>query len=141
MGDLKGAIDDYSKYLAQHRDAMTFYLRAMAYYKINDYKSAMADFEDALKDYPDMNLTYEAHFIMGNIKFKQADLPGSIAEYTKSIELRPKYAKAYYNRGVSKYFADLKQEAVKDVAYAQQLGFTDVDPQVKKYCDYYAAHK
>lgn len=141
MGDYKGAIADFSKVLSHNRDAQWFYFRAMAYYLLKDYNHALADFADALKEDPSMNLAYEAHFIMGNIKFKQEDLPGSIDEYSKSIVLKPKYAKAWYNRGVSKYFANLKQGAVKDVAYAQQLGFTDVDPQIKKYCDYYAAHK
>jgi len=141
MGDNTGAIADFSKMLSHNRDAQAFYFRAMSYYILKDYGHALADFADALNEDPDMNLAYEAHFIMGNIKFKQEDLQGSIDEYSKSLELKPKYAKAWYNRGVSKYFANLKQDAAKDVNYAQQLGFTDIDPQIKKYCDYYAAHK
>lgn len=141
MGDYKGAIADFSKVLSHGRDGQAFYFRAMTYYILKDYPHALNDFADALKEDPEMNLAYEAHFIMGNIKFKQEDLPGSIDEYSKSIDLKPKYAKAWYNRGVSKYFANLKQDAAKDVVYAQQFGFTDIDPQIKKYCDYYAAHK
>jgi len=140
-GDYKGAIADYSKYLSAARDAGTFYLRGMTYYMMNDYTHAMADFDDVIKEDNQFALLYEAYFIMGNIKFKQEDIKGSIEYYTKSIELRPKYAKAYYNRGVSKYFGNLKQDACNDIAMAQQLGYSNIDPQIKKYCDYYATHK
>lgn len=140
-GDYKGAINDYSKYLAAARDAGTFYLRGMAYYMLGDYQHTVSDFEDVIKEDGKFTLLYEAYFIMGNIKFKQGDVKGSVDDYTKSLELKPKYAKAYYNRGLSKYFANQKQDACSDVAMAQQLGFTDIDPQIKKYCEYYSVHK
>jgi tetratricopeptide (TPR) repeat protein len=35
----------------------------------------------------------------GNVKLAKGDLDGSIADYTRAIEMNPKYATAYYNRG------------------------------------------
>jgi len=42
----------------------------------------------------------------GESKYHLKDYYGSIADYTKAIELNPEYAVAYFNRGVSK--TDLK---------------------------------
>ena len=38
----------------------------------------------------------------GVAKFKRGDLQGAIADWTKAIEIYPRYALAYYNRGLAK---------------------------------------
>jgi len=138
LNDHGGAIADFTKALKLSPDAGTYYLRGMDYYVTGDYKNAMADFDAAIDQTPD--LTYEIYFIRGNIKLKQLDYSGGVAEYTKCIAMKPAYAKAYYNRGLCKYYANLKSEACKDITKAKELGNTDVDPAVRKYCDYYATH-
>ncbi len=138
MNDYRGAIEDFTKVLERIQDATYYYQRGICFYMLKSYTEALADFDATVKDMPD--ISYELYFFRGNIKFKLQDVKGSIDEYTKSIEMRPGYAKAYYNRGVSKYFSDQKAEACKDITKAKELGFTDVDPMIKKYCDYYSTH-
>ena len=138
MQDYKNAVSDFTKFLQRAPDATYYYQRGICFYMLKSYKEALADFDTTISYMPD--ISYEIYFYRGNIKFKLEDIKGSIDEYTKSIQMKPGYAKAYYNRGVSKYFGDQKAEACKDITKAKQLGFTDVDPTIKKYCDYYGAH-
>ena len=44
----------------------------------------------------------EKYFKLGEQKYNKKDYQGAIADYDKAIELNPKYARAYYNRGNSK---------------------------------------
>ncbi len=41
----------------------------------------------------------EEYFYSGNEKANSGDLQGAIEDYNKAIELNPKHAEAYYNRG------------------------------------------
>ena len=41
-------------------------------------------------------------FNSGNAKSELGDYRGAIQDYNKAIELNPKYANAYYNRGNAK---------------------------------------
>ena len=138
LKDYNGSIDDYTKAINIFHGTGSYYLRGMSWYMLKNYKEALADFDTTIS--MELALTYEVYFLRGNIKFKLLDYKGSIADYTTSIEMKPGYAKAYYNRGVSKYYGDQKTEACKDVDKAKELGFTDIDPLVKKYCDYYNSH-
>ena len=38
----------------------------------------------------------------GNAKYKKGDLDGAVTDYSRAIEIDPKYAEAYINRGVAK---------------------------------------
>jgi tetratricopeptide (TPR) repeat protein len=42
------------------------------------------------------------YFNSGNVKAQEGDMGGAMADYTKAIELKPDYAKAYSNRGLVK---------------------------------------
>jgi tetratricopeptide (TPR) repeat protein len=44
----------------------------------------------------------EQHYRGGIAKKANGDLDGAIADYTKAIELNPRYAAAYVNRGVAR---------------------------------------
>ena len=47
----------------------------------------------------------------------------AISDYNKAIELNPKYADAYYNRGVACYYKREYDKTWKDVHMAQSLGY------------------
>ena len=46
--------------------------------------------------------TAEEYYNQGYAKFESKDYSGAIADYTKAIELNPKYTFVYYNRGLAK---------------------------------------
>jgi Flp pilus assembly protein TadD len=55
----------------------------------------------------------------------QGDHKGAIAEYSKAIELNPKYATAYANRAVSYKANGASVEAEKDLQKAKEFGYRD----------------
>ena len=48
-------------------------------------------------------LSAEAYFIAGNEKRTSGDYKGAIAAYTQAIQVKPDFARAYYNRGEVNY--------------------------------------
>ena len=78
---------------------------------------------------------------MNNVYFKHAnemvhlkDFRGAIAEYSKAIEIDPKYAEAYNNRGLAKMKLDQKDSGCLDLKKARELGYEDAYEAIKKYC-------
>ena len=61
------------------------------------------------------NLTAEGHLIKGNAYYSEKKFNKAIEEYTEAIELNPKDANAYYNRGTV-YGKDIKEfdKAIED---------------------------
>jgi len=47
------------------------------------------------------------YLLLGNAKYKEGDLPGAIEYYDKALTIDPKYADAWYNKGVA--LSDLKR--------------------------------
>ena len=46
--------------------------------------------------------TAEQYFKEANAKHKLQDFDGALLNYSKAIELYPKFSEAYYNRGLTK---------------------------------------
>ena len=53
---------------------------------------------------------------------EQGDIDGSIAEFSKAIQLCPTYASAYNNRGQAFRLKGLSEQALTDVCKAIELG-------------------
>src|SRR2546421_2135171 len=69
--------------------------------------------------------TTPADFVdSGNVKYRRGDLDGAIADYTHAIELDPKFARAYENRGVAKGAKRDPDGAIADLTRA-----SDLDPK------------
>ncbi|MDA9332749.1 tetratricopeptide repeat protein, partial [Saprospiraceae bacterium] len=60
---------------------------------------------------------------------------GSIADYTKAIEIDPNYAKAYLNRGRSKLMLGQKDSGCLDLSKAGELGYGKAYEVIKEYCN------
>ena len=56
------------------------------------------------------------------MKKKIGDIKGAIEDYTKAIELDPKYSQAYYNRGVANFDLHNLNEAELNFIIASELG-------------------
>ncbi len=79
--------------------------------------------------------TAEDYFKSGNTKYDLKDYKGAIQDYTKAIELNPKYADAYYNRGIAKIELGQKDNGCLDFSKAGELGHAEAYESIKEYCN------
>ncbi|MGZ3900848.1 MAG: tetratricopeptide repeat protein, partial [Bacteroidia bacterium] len=77
----------------------TYYFRNITKYYLQDYKGSLDDCNNALalKNY------YETHFWKGVALIELDRYKEGIIEYDTVIAHNPKYARAYYNRGLAYY--------------------------------------
>lgn len=57
----------------------------------------------------------------GIAKFEKGDNEGAISDYTRAIELDPKYASAYRRRGIAKMLSGASNDALLDLKKGAQL--------------------
>ena len=80
--------------------------------------------------------TAEDYFNSGYAKAElKKDYRGEIQDYTKAIELNPKDAEAYYNRGLTKITSGQKDSGCLDLSKAGELGLAGAYEAIKKYCN------
>jgi len=65
--------------------------------------------------------TAEEFFKKGKAKFELKDHQGAISDYTKAIEINPKYKMAFYNRGYTKYELKDYKGAITDFNKAIEI--------------------
>ena len=96
--DFEGAIADFTKVIELHGQQLDFcyYFRGIALYRLGRRGEAIADLTKAiaLKQHP------RFYGDRGNLLAQSGDLEGAIADLNKAIEIDPKYAKAYADRGI-----------------------------------------
>jgi len=68
------------------------------------------------------------------MKAYHKDFQGSINDFNKVIELSPKNAMAYMNRGTSKFNINKVKDACEDWNTAAKLGFPQANEMIQKYC-------
>lgn len=110
-GDYKGAVEDYTKSLAEKKDVNANYNRGLAYYKLRNYDAAIADFSEVINNNPEDS---EAYYNRGLAKYGKEDDKGALADYNMAIRLNPNYANAYYGRGSAKYQLGNYEGAIAD---------------------------
>ncbi|MDA9347062.1 tetratricopeptide repeat protein [bacterium] len=66
-----------------------------------------------------------SYFEIGLAKFNLKDYRGAIADYTRVIEIDPKYPKAYFNRGHSKGLLENYRGAIADYTKAIEIDPND----------------
>jgi len=69
--------------------------------------------------------TAEDYFLKGVDKGKKEDYRGAVADYTKAIEINPKYAMAYNNRAFIEIFRGNYANAIEDFSMAIELDPTN----------------
>ena len=96
--DLNGAIADFTNAIELKGQQLEFcfYFRGIALYRLGRLDEAIADLSRAitLKQHPRF---YDDR---GNLLAQKGDFESAMADLNRAIEIEPKYAKAYGDRGI-----------------------------------------
>lgn len=123
-GDMDRAIADFTAAVGLEPGfVFAFDNRAGAYAEKGDYERALADINESVRLVP----TATGYFSRGNMHFQLRRYDLAVADYTRAIELDPRYVLAYDNRGVVYNRLGDVERAVRDFARAIELapGFAD----------------
>jgi lipoprotein NlpI len=101
-----------------------FFLQAEEKLNRQDFKGAIADFDQAIQLDPKLAMAYDGR---GNARQALGDKQGAISDLDQAIRLDPKLATAYHNRGFILYQLGDKQGAITDLDQAIRL-----DPKFAK---------
>ncbi len=118
-GDYVGVIDRYTQAIQLNPgDALAFCYRGVAYYRLGNGNSAMADYNRAIELDPNLSIAY---YRRGFLQYLAKDYISAIADYNKAIELKPDFAIAFSNRGYAYRELYGEQEALIDFRWAAKL--------------------
>ena len=73
------------------------------------------------------------YYNRGNAYAAVSDFDKAIEDYDRALELDPKMAEAYYNRGLSKLKLKKNKEAIVDLGKAGEGGLYKAYRVIKKY--------
>jgi len=119
-----------------------FYKRGVMRYDRGHYEGALEDFNKAIQMEPE-NRFMMLYAYLGSTQHELENYPAAIRAFDKAILLepndptqRPAWVRVYYNRGVSKYYLEEKENACKDMNKAKKLGLKDEDAldRIRKLC-------
>lgn len=138
--------------------------RGSAYFKQNDLKMALQDFDQAIKLYPNsaysLNNRSLIYLTAGNFDLAMADLNKALslkpdyadaysnraiaktytkdtsilADHNKAIELKPNNPKYYYNRGAYYLQTNRPDLGCNDIQKSRKLGMKQGNPMVDRMC-------
>jgi tetratricopeptide (TPR) repeat protein len=119
MGDLQGAIDDFTKAIElKPEDAVAYNDRGIAYSSLGRFESAIKDYDKVIELNPNYAGVYNN---WGKTWQDKGDLDKAVEKYDKAIELNPNYADAYNNRGNAYSKKGDLDKAVRDYDKAVEL--------------------
>ncbi|MFR4039314.1 MAG: tetratricopeptide repeat protein [Butyricimonas faecalis] len=72
-------------------------------------------------------------FQPGVIFHQKGQLSDAIESYSRSIEIDPSNARAYYNRAISKLVIDNYKEALQDLEISKRLGYSKAAEVISQY--------
>jgi len=103
-------------------------------------KELPADKSDLTKSQPETKTaaddkSYKTYYEDGYQKHNAGNFPGAISDFTKSIELNPRFSDAYNFRGLSKYKSGDKSGACADWKKASELGNSTAGEMAQRYCN------
>ncbi|OYT17619.1 MAG: hypothetical protein B7C24_01535 [Bacteroidetes bacterium 4572_77] len=119
-----------------------FYKRGVMRFDRGHYDKALSDFQEALKIDPETRFMM-LYAYLGSTQHELGNYPKAIRAFDKAISLEPSellmrqaWVRVYYNRGVTKYFMENKEDACRDMNTSKTLGLKDQDAliKIKKKC-------
>ena len=97
--------------------------RGVAYWRLDNFNAALADFNEAVKLFPENPATYNNR---GNLLMSMDELTEAVRDFDRAILLAPGYAGAFNNRANAKMKLDQHEDAIKD--YTRAIKLTPTDP-------------
>ncbi|HIA06627.1 MAG TPA: tetratricopeptide repeat protein [Flavobacteriales bacterium] len=120
MKDYKGAIEYYTKELADKPENLNaYYRRGFTYGRQGNHKAAIRDYSIIVKKDPEHVWAYISR---GSSRNQLKLFEEAIADFDKAIEIAPKNQEAYNNRGWAKHGLGDKKGACKDWKYSKKMG-------------------
>ncbi len=119
-----------------------FYKRGVLRFERDNFKGALEDFNNAIQLEPE-NRFMMLYAYLGNTQHEMENYPAAIRSYDKAILFEPvdpsqksAWVRVYYNRGVSKFLMEKKEDACKDMNKAKKLGLQDEEAldHINKIC-------
>ncbi|NET30833.1 MAG: tetratricopeptide repeat protein [Cyanothece sp. SIO1E1] len=92
-----------------------FYQQGITKANEKDYEGAIAAFDQALEDNPEL---IEAYYNRGLAHFNLGNAQGAIADYTRALQLETDHVKVYYARGLAYLVTSNLDAAIADAKQA-----------------------
>lgn len=133
LNDLKGSIDDCNKSLEIIPNFVLAYnVRGLAKMILKDINGAINDFNKSIEIDNNFASAYNAR---GLAKANLKNIDEAIIDINKAIEIDPKNYLFYISRGNINYFSGLENEGCQDFQRAKELGFSDAQTLINKFCN------
>ena len=137
-GDLKGAIEDFTKSIAANpNQVISHHDRALARKLSKDYKGAIEDYTKVIElnneiKGEDNKFTESIYLERGYCRFLAEDDEGAIADYTKVIEYNPESYIGFGRRGIVNDFIGDHEKAVFDFSKALDFYYENDEYELNK---------
>lgn len=130
-GEYREALKDYNAYdtLTATTDPVFFYLRYKCETQVRQWQQALFDIARACFLNP-KEPTYFAEWASLDLRVKRYD--EAISAATKCIELAPEYADGYLLLGLAQIEKGMKEEGLKNLEKAKELGDTRAEQYIEK---------
>ena len=117
-GHLDAALQDFSEAIQTHSDfPMAYYHRALVLMELQRPKEALADLEVAIRD-----VKYDDYYAArARAQFQLENDPDALSDLNRAIELDPKRAEFYHDRGIVLYYLGEDQNALHDLKQAASM--------------------
>lgn len=137
------AVNDLTAYIQiDSTSAIAYWQRAVCQARMNEYDasrgidvrlktmSALSDLDKAIS--LNGHNTY-LYYDRGNLHSANKDYALAVDDYTKALKADPKFAEAYYNRGIANIYLKKTDEGIRDLSKAGELGLFNAYSMIKKF--------
>jgi tetratricopeptide (TPR) repeat protein len=133
----------YEDLIANPKTFLDFFKRGIAKFHRMEYQQAIYDFEKAIESAP-LEKTFLIYAYMGSCYHELEDYFNALNSFDKAVENKPQgnefiadWAKAVYNRGITRYQTRDNKGACADWNQAAIYGVAEADKLVKRHCRKY----